>query len=783
MGSFAILFSLGILFQHFLYLPILLIPLIVVFLTIVVWNPNQKTDILLLLCMLVLLCGMFRVSLTQEKVRQIESITSSFHNSEVLISGLITDEKKVKNGLRIKIEIDQIKNENYSWDGYGKLHLYVEDRFNYEKGSTIQVDGIFSEIKGPRNPGDFDFKSFYQKQNVWGNIYTNKNSTIKLLSTGSQSQLNEWLNNLRNSMSELFMNHVGGDASKLVTALIVGLREGVPKEIKQDFADTGVIHVLAVSGLHVGYVLIIVTFLVGLIKLPFEWKKILVVLILIFYAVLTGGKPSVWRATLMASLYVLAPLVNRDVNLWNIIGVSALGLLIYKPVYLFDLGFLLSFTAVMSIVFFMDLIQKIVPEKFQFKNISNKPVKYTWGLFLVSLSAQIGTLPFIMFYFDRIPVISLIANVIIVPLIAFIVGSGFAILLLGSWIPFTGWIIGNFAWGLSNIVFFLTHTFAQLPISFVEVSSISLLNLIQYVLVVSTLFLFCRKMTWKKGVLSLLLLINSVIWSLTLEKREIDVIFLDVGQGDAAIVRIPNQTKNDFVILIDAGMKNFRIDYGEKVVVPVLKHLGVDEIDLIVMSHPHSDHIGGISSVISQFPVKEIWDSHSEYNSKLVQNLKAKIDGNEILYTIVDEGVIRSEDSHTQLIVFHPDSIFCSVENNVNNESIVFKLNYGDASILFSGDLEEEGDEYILHYKDLLESDILKVGHHGSITSSTLPFLNAVDPQIAVISVGERNKFGHPSGIVLDRLNSLDIEIHRTDMEGAVWFKSDGKNIWKYDWR
>ncbi len=308
------------------------------------------------------------------------------------------------------------------------------------------------------------------------------------------------------------------------------------------------------------------------------------------------------------------------------------------------------------------------------------------------------------------------------------------------------------------------------------------MSILLYVSLITTLFILFRKATRRKAIFPVLAGACLIIWPWAVEKNELDVIFLDVGQGDGAIVRVPTESGIK-TILVDAGFKDWTRDMGEEVVVPVLKNLGVNEIDLLIMSHPHSDHIGGVEILLEQFEVNEIWDSHGSYGSHLYGRILKSAEEKEVKYSRLQTGYIDTTFAPLRLILFHPDSAYSVNETNVNNSSLVVKMSYGKSDFLFVGDLEEEGDEVVLPFGELLQSEVLKVGHHGSITSSTQPFLDVVDPDIAIVSVGKRNKFRHPSEVVMERLERSDAEILRTDFEGAIWLKSDGHIIRRYDWR
>jgi len=258
-----------------------------------------------------------------------------------------------------------------------------------------------------------------------------------------------------------------------------------------------------------------------------------------------------------------------------------------------------------------------------------------------------------------------------------------------------------------------------------------------------------------------------------------DVIFLDVGQGDAALVRF----QNGKTMLIDAGQRNRYQDSGTEMILPVLDYFNINKLDWIVMSHPHSDHIGGLISVLESIQVDSIWDTHMDYHSWTYKRILELAEENNTGIRKLISGEINRIDGNTAVEVFAPDTVFIKHESNVNNASIVMKLIHGENSFLFTGDLEHEGDAFLLSFGSVLKTDVLKVGHHGSITSTTQAFLNLAKPTWAVVSVGNKNKFNHPSPIVMERLSEKVSNIRRTDLHQAVWFKSDGEKIWEVDWR
>jgi competence protein ComEC len=265
--------------------------------------------------------------------------------------------------------------------------------------------------------------------------------------------------------------------------------------------------------------------------------------------------------------------------------------------------------------------------------------------------------------------------------------------------------------------------------------------------------------------------------------RLLRVIFIDVGQGDAALIETPSGEK----ILVDAGDKTGIRDAGEKTIVPYLQKRGIDYLDAMILSHPDADHLGGVPFVLRSLRVGRVIDAGQAASSALYRDYDALLQTR--THITVKRGEYHLEISNMRLYVLHPTDDFVDADSGdgfegANNSSVVFKLVYGRNSFLFVGDAEIPVEEdLVLQYGDFLQSDVLKAGHHGSRTSSSEEFLTAVQPHVAVVSVGKFNKFRHPSKSVIQRLKDHSIEIHRTDEEGAIVFESDGRTIRKMRWR
>ena len=723
--------------------------------------------------------GWYLSSIKQVRLDQLQEYANSIHLQKIEYSGFIKGIKETEKGWRAKVLITHLETDS------SKLNRDDVFLFVYGKKSTIisladsiTGQGTFKQFQGKRNPGDFDFRSFFMRKHIFGKVFSDKKIPPNIIHNNDKN-LSVFLEDIRHSIKSIFNRYTDIETGGMLTALILGEKSYVDEGLRESFAKTGVIHVLAVSGLHVGYVLLVLSLLTSVFRIPWGWDRFIIIIGLIFFCLLTGMKPSVIRASLMAGLFMIAPVVNRSSNNWNIIGTSAIILLIYNPHSLLDLGFLLSFSAVISIIYFYKYFEMHLPNIVNPTKIDNKVIKFSLGLFLVSIAAQIGTLPITAFTFGQAPVISSIANVFIVPLIGLLVALGFA--LIGfAWMPlFPDWL-GESAWALQWLIKKIAQNFASFPYATIQLSSIGLIEILLYTFIIATIILIIHSTHKRYAIWSFLISLNLLAWPYALEKMNItDIIYLDVGQGDGALILLPDGKS----MLIDAGFRSRREDMGERVVIPVLNHFGIDKIDWLVMSHPHSDHIGGIESILQAVKVDTVLDTYIDYHSWTYNRLLTLFDEKNITRIKPSPGEIKSLNPGINAIFFSPDSVYANSQSNVNNASIVFNLTIGEKSFLFTGDLEEEGDHVLSRFGSYLKSDILKIAHHGSITSSTPQFLKEVQPKYAIVSVGEGNKFRHPSDIVMDRLRDLNIQIKRTDLLGAIWFKTNGKDMWEHKWK
>ncbi|MBN1997391.1 DNA internalization-related competence protein ComEC/Rec2 [candidate division KSB1 bacterium] len=647
-------------------------------------------------------------------------------------------------------------------------------------GDRIVAKGRLSLPPGERNPGEFNYKNYLASRNIQALFYVRSTSDYLLLDRRNGGcLLKRIVFSVRRWIVYVIESTLDGQEQALLKGLLVASKGDIDTELEDSFSNVGVIHVLAVSGLHVGFILLGLSGLMRVFSVPEPFRSILVIVGLFFYAELTGMQPPVLRASIMAALLQLGNLVQRPVDFYNSLAAAAFIILVLSPLFLFQAGFQLSFVAVLSIVFLYQQFVKMLQKKMRHWQEKGKYFyTYTTSLFLVSFAAQIGTLPLTMYYFGKIPLISLIANLIVVPLVGLIVAIGFISVAGAAVFWPIGTAYGSLNWLLLKILIGLVKSFTKIPFAFFTCSRPSLSFFVYYFLFF-TLFVMRQDIRWFKRILFAILIFSVMnIWYLAIIKPVgVKLTFFDVGQGDSALFEFPG----GHTMLVDAGESTGSINYGERVVAAYLQRNGYKKIDVLVVTHPHSDHEGGVPYLLEHYLVDLFIDCGMSFDS----NLHTQIDSLCKVKNINVRQVARGD----TLTRFWPAVVrfYSPIENfihstgrsgsEVNNASIVTAVSYGSISFLLAGDAELEAENAMERYEDLLRAMVFKVGHHGSSTASSLSFIRKVCPKYAIISVAKFNRFGLPSEKIIQRYNELGCKVIRTDQNGAVVFFTDGKEL------
>lgn len=600
--------------------------------------------------------------------------------------------------------------------------------------------------------------SSYLKQKLCNGSLTVQYPDIKILSHAKPSVFHQQILRLQAFMQTNIQKAIPNvEISDFLVAIFLGKTSG-KSYIQERYSEIGIAHMMAISGANFSILASCLLLLLALFNIKTPYKEIVVLTCLFLYLILIGFIPSACRSFIMITLVMAAPLLKRVYNPVIALCFAVFCLLGFNPWLIADVGFQLSVLG--ALVFSL-------------------PISYLSK----GVSATIITSLLIAFHFHLFSLSSFIANWILFPFLPFLYLASFFI---GLGLPFFAWMesIIQIVWSVFRA---MTGILATLPFSYRYIPLFSAWILVVYYGILFAIFLFhfyaeSRFSTHhiKKFLFVWMLIPLFILFVPSYKSQWAMIQFIDVGQGDSTLIRIPGGK----TILIDGGKgisdtNNF--DIGEKVVLPVIKSMGINHIDLVILSHFHDDHYGGLLSVLGNVPTVSLFvvPATKSPDSEQFKFLYNQLGHKPLrVQTICGrKRIVISGNCYIDF--FAPDCDPSSQDpENENNRSIVCKFTYGKTSILFPGDLEESKEtDMVKRYGDILRSTILKAGHHGSLTSTTQRFIDIVMPERVIISCGPEKIFNHPSPQTLNRLSENNIPYLITQKYGTVILFTDGTHF------
>ena len=703
----------------------------------------------------------------------------------------IKEEKEYTNKYIVKV-LDV--NESYDIENI-KLIMYLAKDINFLTGDIVYVKGEFSTADSKRNYGGFDYNKYLKQSKIFGIIQAEE--CIKI---SKQEDLYSFLENIRYKFLIKIESLYNNENAGFLKSLLFGKTDGLTDDIKYSFRDSSLSHVLAISGMHVTYVVIGIKFVLDKIVKSKKFKNNLLIFFIIFFSFITGNSVSGIRACIMGVMSIFANNFERKNNFYFSLIYSFLIIILFNPYNIYNIGLWLSYMGSLGIVCFSSFLKKYIYKKIKFKKkiniIFQKIREYIIENFVVTFSAQILIFPIMMYVFNTISISFFISNI----LVSFFVGPllilGYASVLL-SFInfPFLKLIV------YVNEIFIvivvkISEICSKLPFSKIYVITPNIIMVFVYYGIVFGLIYFSFKkrfyffriiisksffkkelkkiidkiLFFKKYIFILFIIVSVILFQIKLNSHSMfQINFVDVGQGDCTYIK----TFSGKNIIIDGGEGNTeKYDYGENVVLPYLLDREVKKIDYLIISHADSDHIGGLFAIIENIKIDKILIGiQPQISEQYVELLEISKDKNIKLVELKAGDRLNLEKEIYLEVLWPKENDFIEL-NTLNNNSLVFKISYKKFSILFTGDIEEIAEKEILklyeNNKSFLNATILKVAHHGSKTSTCLEFLKSVNPKIVLIGVGKNNNFGHPSKSVINRLKDNNVQIYRTDYNGEI---------------
>lgn len=725
----------------------------------------------------------------------------SFKDEENLeVTAIVLSQKEEKDyNYTYKIKLLKGKNKNKC------LYLKIDKKqeVNLEYGDKIFITGEFQEPQGMRNEGGFNYKEYLKSLNIYGSV---KAKNIKVIEQNKGNIFMNFTYKISDEIKENIEEFMGEKYSGLLIGLLLGDSSKIDENMEENFKITSLTHILAVSGAQVTYIIVAMYSLLKR-KIGIQKTRVVIIASLIFYTALTGFSPSIVRAGIMGIILMISGLVFRKNDIINSIAISLFFMLVYNPFLLENVGLQLSYLGTIGIIGFNKTIILIL------KNIQirNRKWKYKINrklilliskikeILAVTMSASLAVVPVMIYHFNLFGTYFLITNL----LASIIIGP---ITLLGTLLVIISFISINIAKILSYILKFLIDillfisSFSKLPISkiYIPTPTITFIIIIYLSLIISlfiykvfhernpnTTILRVRnllalvKYKFKQNrnyIIKRIVIINIVIFlCIIFIPRDLKINFVDVGQGDSTFIITP---KNKTILIDGGGSNTGSFDVGENTLLPYILDKGYNKIDLMIISHFDSDHVGGLLTILEEIKVEKVLIAKQEEQSENYKRFFNIVKEKNIPVIVGKRGDKINIEKDLYLDILFPESEQIE-ENVINNNSLVFNIYYNNFSMLFTGDIEEIAEKRIIEItnKSRLKADIIKIPHHGSKTSSTRELLEIVLPKIALIGVGKDNLFGHPSSETIDKLDELEIKTYRTDINGEIMINVNKSGI------
>lgn len=666
-----------------------------------------------------------------------------------------------------EIQILYLKNNSifYQNKSFYESNILIYDKSFTEIpiGKTVSLNGSLKSFEKARNPGNFNQQLYYAKQNIYGFLWSENITKIE----GKEDKLGEFLYQLKKNWNELFTENMSEEGSGILSAILLSEKSDMESETKELYQKNGIGHILAISGLHISFIGLGMYRLIRKTGASFILSGVLACFVLTLYVMMVGFSVSIIRAYIMLLVRIGADITGRVYDMLTALMFSAAIVISCQPLYLTDAGFYLSHGAILAILFLAPEIEKRLPKKKKWLQIC-----------IPSISISIALFPIMLWFYFEIPVYSTILNLMVIPLMSWILMFG----MVGSfgcllWKPF-----GKIMLKICDVIFLIFERIGEigirLPFSSLVFGKPNWWELMIYYVSLVLLIVYMKNCT-QKGFskktkiyfmgISIILLLSFVKFP----TGKVQVTMIDVGQGDSIYLKGPQG--RDY--LIDGGSSDVD-SVGKYRIESFLKSQGVETLEYVFVSHGDSDHYNGILEMIGRqkFGVKIenlVLPIHYQNDEELVELTKEAFEqGIKVLVMDKNQSI---QEGNLKITCLQPDKNMAEVTGNAR--SMVLDVSFGEFDMLLTGDVEAEGEEILIQNVKGKTYDVLKTAHHGSKNSTTEDLLKIVRPRIALISAGKNNSYGHPHDETLARLREAGCKVYQTSEWGGITFETNGEVI------
>jgi competence protein ComEC len=744
------------------------------------------------MCLLVVWLGVVVANGYEVRVDRADSLSRLVSEGERCeLEGIVLDDPEAKETAgspweppgrvyRFHMRVTSVDAESGRQPAGGRVVVSVKRRgdLGLAYGDRVRLSGVVGEPDPVRNPGGFDYRRYLARRGIRRTVHVGRKDSVERLGSGG-NVVWKLAYGLRHRLeASIERGALDEESRAFLTAVLLGKRRAVGEDLEEALLQTNTFHILAISGLHAAIVALALRGFLRRCFVPRSAAAVLTVLVLVVYAGMTGGRASVVRAGVMMSALMLGPLVQRESDGLNSLGFAAVVILLVKPLDVYDAGFQLSFAAAGAIILFVPRVRDWAAERWhlrpepgvalpRWREWLNSVVLRSVELLALSIAAYLAVAPLTACYFHRFAPLSFIPNVGVVVLIGLIVPLGLVAALLGLASTSAALVAYAVTGVLVDVLDRLVMVTSSVRLIHINVRSAPLFVLgAYYAVLVAAGFAHRASRTTRAALAAALGVVGALaIWSPVVGRPAgAEVVMLDVGTGDSIFVR----TRDGRRILVDGGLVRGG-DPGRWAIMPFLRSRGYNRIDAIVLTHYDADHYGGLAYVLRHMPVGEFVVRGGPPGPRTAgaKELMRLVEESGVRVVRLEAGDALSWDGKERVVALAPASWLAETTPE-NNASIVLRIDDG-GGVLLAGDIEAAAERSLVEqWPEQLASRVLKVPHHGSSSSSTPGFVDAVGPVVALIPADRWRPGLHPSAVVVDEYEERGVIVLRTDRHGAI---------------